>query len=187
MIKLYTNKELSEKLGINLAKWKRWSREFLPPDPLGGMQSGFTRQYYFNDAFHVMLGGHLVGDLRFSVYEARMIIEALKDWLAEKGFYMHPGQLPETQHASSETITYRIFIQYHPEKKQMDFSYRIRGVLSDTPVQQNDMAARDERYIETIIRSGDRPSVDDGVVFEKLLDITALYEVFIRRLEFKKA
>ena len=88
MIKLYTNRELSEKLGINLAKWKRWSREFLPPDPLGGMQSGYARQYYFNDAFHVMLGGHLVGDLHSSVYEARRILEDLKDWLREKGFYL---------------------------------------------------------------------------------------------------
>ena len=60
MVKLYTNRELSEKLGINLAKWKRWSREFLPPDPLGGMQSGFARQYYFSDVFTVRLGGHLV-------------------------------------------------------------------------------------------------------------------------------
>ena len=95
MIKLYTNRELSEKLGINLAKWKRWSREFLPPDPLGGMQSGFARQYYFSDAFNVMLGGHLVGDLHFSVYETGKVIEALKDWLLEKGFYQDPGQMVE--------------------------------------------------------------------------------------------
>ena len=45
MIKFYTNRELSEKLSIGLSKWKRWSREFLPPDPLGGLQSGYARQY----------------------------------------------------------------------------------------------------------------------------------------------
>ena len=67
MIKFFTNRELSDKLGIKLAKWKRWSREFLPPDPLGGMQSGYARQYNPDQAFTVFLGGHLVADLKFSI------------------------------------------------------------------------------------------------------------------------
>ena len=33
-MKYYTNRELSRLFDINLATWKRWSREFLPPDPL---------------------------------------------------------------------------------------------------------------------------------------------------------
>ena len=45
MIRFYLNRELSDRLGIRLSRWKRWSREFLPPDPLGGLQSGFARQY----------------------------------------------------------------------------------------------------------------------------------------------
>ena len=58
MINYYTNRELSSLLNINLAKWKRWSREFLPPDPLGGKQSGYARQYHADQAFTLFLGGH---------------------------------------------------------------------------------------------------------------------------------
>ena len=75
MIKFFTNRELSERLGIKLAKWKRWSREFLPPDPLGGMQSGYARQYNPDQAFTVFLGGHLVADLKFTIPEANQIIQ----------------------------------------------------------------------------------------------------------------
>ncbi|MBW2491912.1 MAG: hypothetical protein JRE65_12275, partial [Deltaproteobacteria bacterium] len=53
MIKFFTNRELSDSLDIKLTKWKRWSREFLPPDPLGGMQSGYARQYHPDQAFTV--------------------------------------------------------------------------------------------------------------------------------------
>ena len=87
MLRFYTNRELSEKLEINLAKWKRWSREFFPPDPLGGLQSGYARQYSFNDAFKLALGGHLVADLRFTIPEARQILLDLDAWLTNRGYY----------------------------------------------------------------------------------------------------
>ncbi len=77
MINFYTNQELSKKFNVNLARWKRWSREFLPPDPLGGLQSGYARQYNPDEAFTVVLGGHLVGDLKFSIPEAKQILVAL--------------------------------------------------------------------------------------------------------------
>ena len=87
MIKFYTNRELSKNLDINLAKWKRWSREFLPPDPLGGMQSGYARQYNLDDSFTVYLGGYLVSDLRFTIPEVKQILEDLYEWLVDTGFY----------------------------------------------------------------------------------------------------
>ncbi|NNK85983.1 MAG: MerR family transcriptional regulator, partial [Desulfobacterales bacterium] len=89
MIKFYTNRELSQKLKINLARWKRWSREFLPPDPLGGIQSGYARQYSMDTAFTVYLGGYLVGELKYTIAEAKKILEELKSWLKEKDFYIN--------------------------------------------------------------------------------------------------
>ena len=74
MVKFYNNRELSDKLGVNLARWKRWSREFLPPDPLAGKQAGYARQYYVEHAFIVFLGGQLVADLGFSIPQARWIL-----------------------------------------------------------------------------------------------------------------
>ena len=87
MIKFYTNKELAQKFNVNLARWKRWSREFLPPDPLGGLQSGYARQFNPDEAFTVVLGGHLVGDLKFTIPDARQIVHDLRQWLINHEFY----------------------------------------------------------------------------------------------------
>ena len=110
MVKLFTNKELAARLGINPARWKRWSREFLPPDPLAGRQSGYARQYYLNDAFAVFLGGHLVSSLRMAVPEARKVLRDLKDWLKENGYRFDPaggryGMSPDAPAAARHTIT----------------------------------------------------------------------------------
>lgn len=83
----YNSNELSNKLEIKSAKWKRWAREFLPPDPLGGLQSGFARQFNLKDAFRVSLGGYLVSGLRFSIPEARQILADLSPWLRKHGFF----------------------------------------------------------------------------------------------------
>jgi hypothetical protein len=85
-IPYYLARDLAAKLNLNLAKWKRWSREFLPSDPLGGLQSGFARQYSLKDAFVVSLGGFLVGELKFAVPEARAILKDLKPWLKKAGY-----------------------------------------------------------------------------------------------------
>ena len=91
---IYLNsKYLSKKLEINLAKWKRWAREFLDPDPLGGYQSGFARQFSYKDSFRVYLGGHLVGALKFTIPEARQILHDLDGWLKKNKLYTWP--LPE--------------------------------------------------------------------------------------------
>jgi hypothetical protein len=85
-IHYYLARDLAGRLEINLAKWKRWSREFLPPDPLGGLQSGFARQYSLKEALLVALGGFLVGELKFAVPEARAILKDLGPWLRTAGY-----------------------------------------------------------------------------------------------------
>jgi hypothetical protein len=74
-------------LGINHARWKRWTREFLAPDPLGGLQSGYARQFSMREAFLVALGGHLVGFLKFSIHQARTILADLEPWLEQNGYF----------------------------------------------------------------------------------------------------
>ncbi|MDL2269830.1 hypothetical protein LJC71_08130 [Desulfosarcina sp. OttesenSCG-928-A07] len=86
MIHYYTNREISEKLGINPARWKRWSRAFLPPDPLGGMQSGYARQYLYGDLFTVFLGGHLLSHHKLTVPESVRMISDLASWMKKAGF-----------------------------------------------------------------------------------------------------
>ena len=87
MIRYYNNRELSCCLGINHARWKRWTREFLSPDPLGGLQSGYARQFSMREAFLVALGGHLVGFLKFSIHQAKIILADLEPWLDANGYF----------------------------------------------------------------------------------------------------
>ena len=87
----FDSKYLSERLHINAARWKRWAREFLPPDPLGGFQSGYARQFSYKDAFRVFLGGDLVSAMRLTIPEARQVLTDLDDWLNRQGFYSLPG------------------------------------------------------------------------------------------------
>ncbi len=81
-----TSRELAKAFGIKVSRWKRWSREFLPPDPLGGYQSGYCRQYNFRDIFLVALAGHLVSDFKLAIAEARQILADIQPWLQDTGF-----------------------------------------------------------------------------------------------------
>ena len=87
MLRFFTNRELSVNLLIPLAKWKRWSREFLPPDPLGGLQSGVARRYSVDQALTVYIGGHLVTELKTSIPEAKQIMADLHSCLKSIGAF----------------------------------------------------------------------------------------------------
>ena len=156
MIKFFTNRELSRRLGIKLAKWKRWSREFLPPDPLGGMQSGYARQYNPDQAFTVFLGGHLVADLKFSITEARQIIQDLNKWLAEKGFFFDPRDHFIPREGLDAMINkYIIFIRREKgSDKRFKFVYTVRGIISNEPVQHKGFRMMKKLYVETFVNQG---------------------------------
>ena len=181
MIKFFTNRELSDRLGIKLAKWKRWSREFLLPDPLGGMQSGYARQFNPDQAFTVFLGGHLVADLKFSIPEANQIIQDLNKWLSEKGFFFDPRGHPVFDKGMDALIKkYIIFIRR--EKwldKRFKFIYTARGIISIEPVQHKGFEIMKKLYVETSVNQGpEKPSeMDMNVV--KTLYITGILKDFV--------
>jgi hypothetical protein len=181
MIKFFTNRELSDRLDIKLAKWKRWSREFLPPDPLGGMQSGYARQYNPNQAFTVFFGGHLVADLKFSIPEARQIIQDLNNWLSEKGFFFDlRGHSVPDKGIDALIKKYIIFIRREkgPDKR-FKFIYTVRGIISNEPVQHKGFGMMKKLYVETSVNQGpEKPSeMDMNVV--KTLYISGMFTEFV--------
>ncbi len=117
----FNSRYLSDRLEINAARWKRWSREFLQPDPLGGYQSGYARQFSYKDAFRVFFGGHLVGERKYSIPEARQILSDLDPWLKKRGFYELPG--PKRQNNKKNN---HIFIAKLPTGK---FTYSVRTIV----------------------------------------------------------
>ncbi|MDY6793054.1 MAG: hypothetical protein SWH54_17450 [Thermodesulfobacteriota bacterium] len=178
MIKFYTNRELSQKLNINLARFKRWSREFLPPDPLGGMQSGYARQYSIDNAFTIYLGGHLVGELKYTIPQANKILEDLKKWLRENDFYINTENPGKTGNKARALVKeYIIFILQENDLATGSgkFSYRIRGIISNLTANNNEYGVREERYIEDYVPADKR---NNHIVCEKMLKITMLHRYF---------
>jgi len=186
LIKYYTNRELAQKLEINLAKWKRWSREFLPPDPLGGMQSGYARQYSPDDAFTVLLGGHLVAALKFTIPEAKKILADLHQWLRDKGFsYDIKGNGVAGSNIDILIKRYLILIR-HPKdsfQKDFEFHYTVRGIISNKPVHYQGFEIMEELYAESAIGLQGSKPVDPDTETVKTLNITGVLKTFAAYLD----
>jgi hypothetical protein len=127
----YTSRELSNRLEINLARWKRWARSFLPPDPLGGLQSGYARQYSYKELCKVYLGGFLLSHLKLTVLDSRQILADLSPWLKKNGFFDTNGSAKGGCYRSMSSGVYRLFISRRQVKtvNASGFAYLIRHVV----------------------------------------------------------
>ena len=189
MIRFYLNRELATRLGFKLSRWKRWSREFLPPDPLGGLQSGFARQYSLREAFQVYLGGHLVADLKLSIPETKIILEDLKEWVTNQ-YFSYP--LPEKQSSVQTSVKeYRIYIFMNLESTQtvQEHAYMIRRVIDQERLHGKGARIVTERYIENWLKEGEpvaEPDRSDNVPYwmaSRILYITKVYQTFTELLQ----
>lgn len=185
MIHYFTNREIAEKLDINLARWKRWSRAFLPPDPLGGLQSGYARQYVFKDLFKVYLGGHLISYVKLSVTDAQTVLSDLDPWLKKTGFLELNGSVEKLRQRVGVERTYRIYLQpLSPAngKKKTAFGYLIQKILDTQPVPAN--RCQITQTIEEIILGCD---FSDGATFLQapdvgMINLSALFHRLIEKL-----
>jgi len=179
LIKYFTNRELSQKLEIKLAKWKRWSREFLPPDPLGGLQSGYARHYHPDEAFRVYLGGCLVAELNFSIPEAKRILSDLETWFEKQGFQFN-AESPETQSEFKQVRRYliRVFIN-----KKQGFWYEIRGIAANEKQIYQGVRLNTELYEKTVIDHLGVQQNERDVTYYKGVNITRILITFLKRLD----
>jgi len=124
----FSARQVSSFFQVKLATWKRWSREFLPPDRKARMRSGQTRFFSPNQAFEVYLGAHLISYLRYSIPEAREIIAGLKTWLRKNGIY------PETSEVDPEALRRmrQLQVVIH-QKDDGTFCYESKHIVSVKP------------------------------------------------------
>jgi hypothetical protein len=189
MIRFYLNRELSTRLGFKLSRWKRWSREFLPPDPLGGLQSGFARQYSLLEAFQVYLGGHLVSDLKISIPETKIILGDLKEWVTTQYFsYPASGEPSLVQRSVKEYRIY-IFMNLEPTLDVQKHSYMVRRVIDQEKSHGKGARIVTERYIENWLKDGEPVAgfdKSDGVPYwmaARILYITKVHQIFTEKLQ----
>lgn len=185
MIHYFTNREIAEKLDINLARWKRWSRSFLPPDPLGGLQSGYARQYVFKDLFKVYLGGYLVSHLKLSVIDAQTVLVDLSPWLKKKGFLELNGSVEKVKENVGCEHPYQIFLRplaVDSGKETSAFGYLVHQIIDTQP------RGASERYIhQTIEETILGCDIPDGSTFLMapdvcLINLSALFYDLVERL-----
>ena len=169
----FDSKYLSDRLQINSSKWKRWAREFLPPDPLGGYQSGYARQFSFKDAFRVFLGGHLVAALRFTIPQARQILSDLEPWMKKQGLYALP-----TDHVEHHATPNHVYIYDSVDGK---ITYAIRTIL-DLP---NDTEARCEHFQLTTIGSAPDVAACTRYPHARVVFIGTLHGLFLNAVNAK--
>ena len=182
MIKFYTSRELSHIFSIGIAKWKRWSREFLPPDPLGGLQSGYARQYNLDEAFTIFLGGHLVGDLKFTIPESRQILDDLKQWLLDHAFYFDfSGKANARNQPALQAQSYRIAVMctHGGDAALCGLAYRVKATLTSETVRYNGIPMRQERYIESAIGEHSQESLEIHAPSCRVLNISLLRQSFL--------
>jgi hypothetical protein len=189
MFRFYLNRELSDRLGFKLSRWKRWSREFLPPDPLGGLQSGFARQYSPAEAFQVYLGGHLVSNIKCSIPEAKKILEDLKEWISAQYFSYQSVEDPPLVQPSAKEYRIYIFMNIDPMQVVQPHHYLVRRVIDEEISRGKGARIVTERYIENWLKEGETLSLLERQealphwMAAKILYITKVYQIFTERLK----
>ena len=171
----YKSKYLSNNLQINLARWKRWSREFLPPDTLSGMQSGYARQFSLKEAFIVFLAGHLVGTFRFSIDEARRIMSDLSAWLKENGFH---DMRPVSELLLRKPVENHFIFIFKTGAGH--FGYVIRSLIHAEQGETSVLSSANDRT--SLIGLKADPITQGSAVCARMICISALYLQFLRRL-----
>ena len=83
---IITNRLLEEATNFTHAQIKRWAVAFLNVDEASGQHSGISRTYSFEQAVMIFFGGYLVRDLKFTLIEARQIIDDVSRWMNDQGW-----------------------------------------------------------------------------------------------------
>ena len=81
------NRDLAKAFGIVDTTWKKWSREFLPPDPASGKGRGRTRSYTPEDAFTVYLGGLMVSEKAMTFKESKEAIKIIISFMQNREYF----------------------------------------------------------------------------------------------------
>ena len=187
MLKFYLNRDLSARLGIPLSRWKRWSREFLPPDPLGGHQSGYARQYSTKDAFLVYLAGFLVSTLGFSIPAARQILHDLTPWLIKN--VIENGAWAPNQNGDTAVVPPCIYLIIMPARRKVTpaFTYRIRSRIERKTLAEGETTLWQEQFTEQVIKPGEPLTAGCYPACARWVDLSAIAEHFFAQLTPKES
>lgn len=84
-MKQLKNKQLSAIMGTSLPTTRRFTNHFVGGDPRAPLQGGKSRFVSLNKGFKIFIGARLVAEMRYTMDEAKTIIDNLYPWLEQKG------------------------------------------------------------------------------------------------------
>lgn len=188
MLRFYLNRELADRLKIPLNRWKRWSREFLPPDPLGGLQSGYARQYTLNDAFTVYLGGYLVSKVNLTIPEARNILQDLNGWLKKNVVERYAASVAEGRLSPDMSTGIDLLVlPVQGGHGRSAFTYRIRCLEECTLLADGNPSRWQERYSLQFLKPAKPRTAEGYPTCIRWVDLAALAWQFFQGIYLRKA
>ena len=156
---------------------------------MGGLQSGYARQYNPDEAFTVYLGGHLVGNLKFTIPDARLILHDLRQWLVNHEFYFNfsgtAKPVKKPAHPVSEYLV-AIISENMTDDSEQRFSYCAKGILTDESIDFLGHQVRQVRFTKSSIVPGKSEPVPNSVESYRVLNISILRSRFLSLLEQSK-
>jgi hypothetical protein len=150
------------------------------------LQSGYARQYNPDEAFTVDLGGHLLGDLKFSVPETKQILIDLHPWLLDHEFYFFVSNTPESdKNGTCEINHYQLIIANRAIRrdKECGLSYWARGIISVDSIDLNGNPVQREHFLETSIGPKESKSVRMNAESYRVLNISVFRKNFLNQLQ----
>lgn len=179
-----TNRVLEKSTGFTHTQIKRWAVAFLKPDRTAGQHSGVERTYSFEQALMIYMGGYLVRDLKFTLKDAKQILNDLNTWIDRKGWVISRWvELRKSGEGSAYVpnfnfpwLALHIDIGHGNEKNQM-FFYRAK-IVSVQKKKRKHGFWQEEYAIEDFGASSPELSVsfrsiDIDVIVRKLANLIA--------------
>ena len=126
-----------------------------------------------------------MGDLKFTIPQARLILHDLHNWLVEHKFYFdYTGSVPPKKENSIIIQYYQIAICQPADADTSDsgFFYFTKGVIADELTDVNGIPVRQERFIELSINSGKNAAQINEAAGYRVLNISILRNRFLSSL-----
>lgn len=160
-----TARDLSQRFNVPLDTIKRWSREFLPPDPTAGRRAGRARLFDLDEALILKLARYFIRNEGYSISDSRQILNDLKPWFLATGLF--PSRIGPN---GLKNMFYELYIQ---KKNHEDFfRYDTKKIMTKNEFEEE---GGKKKFVETYILepiSGQEPL--HGLENTKIIRISIL-------------
>jgi hypothetical protein len=138
------DESFKDRIDMSLFKIRRYASELLGPDALASRQSGRSRSISEREGFIIFLGIHLVARMKFSMKDAKAIINDLTPWMESKGLFPGMKFCPDPPVKDYDVLIIRA-------NTPSGFWYEVKGWIGKGSIKIKGQPAVQEQYTESTI------------------------------------